>query len=242
MANKRITQLTAVTTLNSTDVFHVGQTAADKKITKTNLASQILGGAVIGGTAAGSITTNGGTQQITNKQIQNSTILNTDISLCDIASCDITNCTINGGDALTVDSDDINTVCATTATTAQLNNLVGTTGPIQTQIVACVNRFSVSQFYPLCAYVNATSNGDGQIVISDSTIRAFIGLGSTIKIVPSSVQVQVYMDHGTSRDKALTAEVRLTLSSGYVSSIAIKSLTASTDYSVSITFLITQYA
>lgn len=242
MANKRITQLTAVTTLNSTDVFHVGQTAADKKITKTNLASQILGGAVIGGTAAGSITTNGGIQQITNKQIQDSTILNTDISLSDIDSCDITDCTINGGDALTVDSDDINTVCATTATTAQLNNLVGTTGPIQTQIAACVKRFSGSQFYPLCAHVMATSNGDGQIVISDSTIRTFIGLGSTIKIVPSSVQVQVYRKYSTYYDKISDANVRLSLISGYVSIITIKSLTASTDYSVSITFLIAQTA
>jgi len=123
MANKRITELPAITTLASTDVLLIGKTNADNKITGPNLRSYILSSRNIGGAAAGDITTNNGVQTLTNKTLTSPeinggnstavTLLNSSIIQPDIMSPKI-----NDAAVITVNGTAINRVCATSASTS----------------------------------------------------------------------------------------------------------------------------
>lgn len=248
MADKRITGLSAITSVGATDVLHIGQSAADKKITWPNFTSSVLGAHVIGGTAAGDITTNNGTQTLTGKTLNAPTITNSVQTTGTHNSPTIVSPIINAGSVLTVTSTQINNVAATTTTTTQLNYCNTLTGNVQTNLDNKVRRYSALQVYPISYAAEYESSGGGQISFGYADILASIGLsGTSFRIAADSYMIQLYKSNISGKYQSVAdAVIRIRYTADgsniNISTVDITNLSTNTKYRVHSSFLINTYA
>lgn len=235
MPDKRITGLTAITTLAVTDVFHVGQTAADKKITAPNAKAYMLQSKTIGGTAATDITTGNSTQTFTNKTY--------------------TSPKINSTTAVTSTSTQINLLHGATVTTAQINKLTGVTvgateinrldgivANVQTSLDNKLDRYSATVYYPVMVPIRFTASGT-TYNISSATVLAVLGLsGTSYAINGKSFNIGLATVASATRviPQFPVADVTTAAngSGTKVTNIQLQSLTSGTVYDATITFLL----
>lgn len=248
MADKRITGLSAITSVGATDVLHIGQSAADKKITWPNFTSSVLGAHVIGGTAAGDITTNNGTQTLTGKTLNAPTITNSVQTTGTYNSPTIVSPIINAGSVLTVNSTQINNAAATTTTTTQLNYCNTLTGNVQTNLDAKVRRYSSLQVYPISYAAEYKSSAGGQISFGYADILDSIGLsGTSFRIAADSYMIQLYNANGSGQYVLVTNSItRISYTTDgsnlNINTVDITNLTGETKYRVHCLFLINTYS
>lgn len=171
MPNKRITELTAITTLASTDVFHVGQTSTDKKITAPNAKAYILQYKTIGGTAATDITTGNSTQTLTNKTLTSPKINST-------TAVTSTSAQINLLHGATVTTAQINKLTGLTVGSTQLNRLDGIVANVQTSLDNKFDRYSTAAYYPVMVPIRFTASGTTK-TISSADVLSVLGLSGT---------------------------------------------------------------
>lgn len=247
MADKRITGLSAITSVGATDVLHIGQSAADKKITWPNFTSSVLGAHVIGGTAAGDITTNNGTQTLTGKTLNAPTITNSVQTTGTYNSPTIVSPIINAGSVLTVNSTQINNVAATTTTTTQLNYCNTLTSNVQTNLDAKVRRYSPVQIYPISYAAEYKASAGGQISFGYADILSSIGLsGTSFRIAADSYMIQLYNASINGRyqlvaDAVIRIHYTEDASNLNISTVDITNLIGDKQYRVHSSFLINTY-
>lgn len=239
MADKRITELTAITydQVNATDKLHVGQTSADKSITLPQTKKYVLGNKTIGGTSTGDIVTIDGLQTISNKRIDGLK-LNSNTAI----TTDSTE--INLLDGLTAQASELNILDGATVTTTQVNRLSGVTSAIQTQINGKLTKYSLSQYIPYTFRLAITDVTEKQI--DASTILTFHGLSALAAAMDGYGCIcQLYIDNGGDLviDTAHILKIYLedNGTSKRVSSIKFSDLTSTTDYMAVIYWLPTGY-
>lgn len=206
--------------LSDSDMLAVSDISAnqDKKLAALALKNYVLSGKALGGTAVDDITVNNAVQTLRSK-----TLLTPKI---------------NSNNTTEVTSEDLNKLHAVTVPAAAINYLHGANSNLQTQLnnkadlAALVN---VPKFLAVPAV--ASTN---EITITESDIRAQLGLGGTRRI-SSNVSVQV---HETSSNPGRVTDIlsnlriyRSTLNSSYLSSIVLTSAVVGSTY----VFLITCY-
>ena len=240
MANKRITQLSAITQCNQTDVLLVGQTSADKKITVANLRLDLLQDRVAGGTNVIDITTNGATQTLTAKTLTSPKINST-------TAVSATSQQINILDGATLDVNQLNILDGATISTAQLNRLSGATSAIQTQLNTKLTALSQSN-YPVFTAVTFTASSTSKD-ISNSDVMTAIGISPLAWVVnANTLHVQTYQVTSGSLARTLVHPgigytVAVNGTNGYkLDQIKLTDITNEKVYDVHLTFKLLTYS
>ena len=223
MADIRITSLTAITTLASTDVLHIGQTAADKKITAPNLKAYVLSG----------ITSTPAQLNI----LDGCTATTAQLNILDGVTSNATQ--LNKLDGATCTTAQINKLTGLTVTTAQLNRSSGLVANIQTSLNNKVDNLGLSHFYPMTGYLAFNTGAGTSYTVTNNQILSSVGLGSASYAIKSNgIQTNLVIYSSATRQILVYPQIQMTLSSGKVTQFAISGLEAVTDYILSVTFLL----
>lgn len=239
MAQKRITANDAITyaSVNTTDVLLIAQTAVDKKITMPQVKKYCLQNKTIGTTTAGSIVTNNGSQVLTNKDLTEPDITGGTITQATLYDPVLSGLTLNGSSVDTITGADIDRVCSTVATTAQLDKLDNCTQNIQTSLNGKVNRYNTGEYYAINYSARKTTGATTQVEIAASSIMTTLGLAATYYVIPTTVNISIYIENSGDMVQVWpTTTIRV--SAGKLDTIRFTGLTLASTYYVSITFLL----
>ena len=239
MADRRITQNTAIayTEVNATDVLLVGQTGSDKKITFPATKQYILQNKTIGGTGVADIVVSNATQTLLNKTLTAPTITGGSMTGSTFNTCIINTPTINGSALTTITGADIQRVCTSSVTTAQLNLLSGLSQNVQTGLNSKVTRLAINEPYPISCTLSKATGAGTSIQVSAADIKTAMGLGATIAIVAGSLNIAVSMDSGA-QYTYLYPTININLAAGYLDYFRISELTTASTYNINILFSI----
>lgn len=227
--------------LAGTDLVEVQDQTLEvtKKSKLSSMLTYILGGKTVGGTGAGDIADIDSAQTFTNKT-HISPKINENVALVP------TSTKINATYALTANRALVSNAngepAVSPVTSTELGCVAGATSPLQAQITALANQTLIGYNFLARQYNSDFTIGAGVTTktITEADIATACGLGSYVVLTP--VTIQLMKKDGDTFEEHAGHATKYTSVTDYgqvhLDEINISTLTASTTYSVSITFTI----